>query len=1003
MEKPKLKWSRTSIEICYCDSLPGEHIHCPCTICENSAVSRSTEYNHWKLSQSIYGDVTSDNDSDNDTQKSSDNIMIIESDYYNPDDIDSEINQNSTFNETFESESDSIQSSEPDDTDESHENSSVNKTFESENNASESVEPIELYQFVGNMNNTSIRSSIQQSAHSTNGDNLAGMENTDGEEDPNDAVEIEKFVTFHVVKTMDLAAEMNASHHMTEKLLKHTGEILQLLNTEICDHWPSSYARAKSISEAGQLYSTPEAKAICFDKKEHPLHWYELDVGEPCPHCLSIPSLYRYYLPLKGKIIRWFSSETMCCSMLGHWKNKDSWLHKTGSTFPLNEIWDGSRFKEVQWFWDPAASWALPHQCNFCENIINMQKLNSGQNKVFTVTCDECQREQSVRLKYANGDPRNIALIGHWDGWQPGFGRGYSKGSGSIEVTIANMEKRERSKSENVFVTSFVPEHHLPNKQPTALDPYLNPLIDELVELFINGMEVDYPSDIMEGLNGGKFTVRCMLLCWTGDYPGHCQIGKFSRGGTHGCRLDKCKGESVDNSSTKYFKRNRENYVIANRWKERKLTDEYRKMYEIEMKPSIQAKLSAATDTGYTGLSLLYIPYKLYEFNYITDTTRDIMHLVALNLCKKLLKRIFETYITGASQDEFNEKMQNFPLTPDLQDGHCPKHIEKCNSWTAEEWHKFTFPMAEVLLIDLPDHEYHLIWLTARIVELLFHHRSGLTEQEVKDLDSICWRRLILLEEQIGPKQCVITCHNSIHIAQDILRFSHSDNHWVWKNERSIKRHKAVQTNFKNIEYTYAKAEIARETRMVHGKETPPWTHKEDDKNAVVSSLEGAKIYAWVCMVGFDDDPSTLIIFIGAGGDRNTHELDKSIADVTSSDGLNAELYTEYRSCYLPSTNTHLKKGSFVLFSDNSIGQLTQFILIKLLNGEPHKYVRAESFEKTNSLLKEFSIYKDAGKVVVKKASLIKRVVILYQTDEETYLCVDLKRPNFSFDYQVLS
>lgn len=123
-------------------------------------------------------------------------------------------------------------------------------------------------------------------------------------------------------------------------------------------------------------------------------------------------------------------------------------------------------------------------------------------------------------------------------------------------------------------------------------------------------------------------------------------------------------GESVDNSSTKYFQHNRENYVIANRWKERKLTDEYRKMYEIEMKPSISAKLSAATDTGYTGLSLLYIPYKLYEFNYITDTTRDIMHLVALNLCKKLLKRIFETYITGASQDEFNEKMQNFPLTP---------------------------------------------------------------------------------------------------------------------------------------------------------------------------------------------------------------------------------------------------------------------------------------------------------------------------------------------------
>lgn len=165
---------------------------------------------------------------------------------------------------------------------------------------------------------------------------------------------------------------------------------------------------------------------------------------------------------------------------------------------------------------------------------------------------------------------------------------------------------------------------------------------------------------------------------------------------------------------------------------------------------------------------------------------------------------LFELFIQISRQNQDNKVnkahaiFQSFSFTfihyflacfnLDLQDGHCPKHIEKCNSWTAEEWHKFTFPMAEVLLIDLPDHEYHLIWLTARIVELLFHHRSGLTEQEVKDLDSICWRRLILLEEQIGPKQCVITCHNSIHIAQDILRFSHSDNHWVWKNERSIKR-----------------------------------------------------------------------------------------------------------------------------------------------------------------------------------------------------------------------
>lgn len=58
---------------------------------------------------------------------------------------------------------------------------------------------------------------------------------------------------------------------------------------------------------------------------------------------------------------------------------------------------------------------------------------------------------------------------------------------GSIELTVANMEKEKRCLDENVFVSSFVPEHKLPNKQPSALDPFLDPLVTELEELFING------------------------------------------------------------------------------------------------------------------------------------------------------------------------------------------------------------------------------------------------------------------------------------------------------------------------------------------------------------------------------------------------------------------------------------------------------------------------------------------------------------------------------------
>jgi len=41
----------------------------------------------------------------------------------------------------------------------------------------------------------------------------------------------------------------------------------------------------------------------------------------------------------------------------------------------------------------------------------------------------KCQINEIVP-KFVNGDPRNIGLIGHWDGWQPGFGHVSSHSSG---------------------------------------------------------------------------------------------------------------------------------------------------------------------------------------------------------------------------------------------------------------------------------------------------------------------------------------------------------------------------------------------------------------------------------------------------------------------------------------------------------------------------------------------------------------------------------------------
>ena len=58
---------------------------------------------------------------------------------------------------------------------------------------------------------------------------------------------------------------------------------------------------------------------------------------------------------------------------------------------------------------------------------------------------------------------------------------------GAVEVTIANMHKKERCCSEEVYVVGFVPSHLLPKKRPCALDPFIHPLVSDVEDIFING------------------------------------------------------------------------------------------------------------------------------------------------------------------------------------------------------------------------------------------------------------------------------------------------------------------------------------------------------------------------------------------------------------------------------------------------------------------------------------------------------------------------------------
>lgn len=78
-------------------------------------------------------------------------------------------------------------------------------------------------------------------------------------------------------------------------------------------------------------------------------------------------------------------------------------------------------------------------------------------------------------------------------GWKP-FGTSY-RGSGSFEVTVANMRKTHRNHVDQVYLVGFVPCFEVPNLHQ-SLDPFLETLMKDLCNGFIEGFQENYPRGI---------------------------------------------------------------------------------------------------------------------------------------------------------------------------------------------------------------------------------------------------------------------------------------------------------------------------------------------------------------------------------------------------------------------------------------------------------------------------------------------------------------------------
>lgn len=539
-----------------------------------------------------------------------------------------------------------------------------------------------------------------------------------------------------------------------------------------------------------------------------------------CTHCGNKGYLKYYYLGLESKVKNWFKTETMCQKMLSHWNEKEHWLGREESWPLKKEFWDGQRWMDLQWFWDPSKVWPLPALCVHCGAVVSVDHLTTspdGVNNLKTVTCPECFETFLHSIEMARGSPLNLALIAHWDGWQP-FGTSF-RGCGSFEVSVANMTKRDRCHVEEVYVVGFVPCSDLPKDLPEYLDPFLKPLVDDLSKGFISGYNIPYPLQF----SSGEFhsspieNIRLLLLCWTGDHPGQCEVGKFLNQGKCGCRREKLQGQQLENSSNNHYYYGSNRFYFRHPCEKRQIEQELENLYDIENETRTTVRKAMSSKLGFTGISLLHkVLYPLYKFDVTKHMVYDVYHTIPLNVVKNQLTRLLELEMVDT--EYLDKQIKDFPSSKELMDGRLPRPVGKeCKGighWKAEGLQKFSFPMTTCIFEDKfqDDEEFQIQTLVSRLTELHFYSgRQGWTDEMINVHFKLAWRLNVLVEELQGLQMCTISLHNLIHIHEDIINFAACDNYWCAVFERAVKHYVKKSHNCKGIERTFASSEARRE------------------------------------------------------------------------------------------------------------------------------------------------------------------------------------------------
>lgn len=192
----------------------------------------------------------------------------------------------------------------------------------------------------------------------------------------------------------------------------------------------------------------------------------------------------------------WFLTEDQCDALLKHWEDRATWLNQPADYdhTEKSELWHGKRWQQLDYFWDPDQETLLPEKCPTCGLVICASQIASAKSgpdafSMVTCVCTHYSSEVTVAPRYMKGDPCNQAILMWFDGWAP-HSTSSKHSVAAIVVSHACMAKVERADCKSARVYLFIPVSQLPRDSPHKYDAFLQPLVEDLMDLYIEGQEV---------------------------------------------------------------------------------------------------------------------------------------------------------------------------------------------------------------------------------------------------------------------------------------------------------------------------------------------------------------------------------------------------------------------------------------------------------------------------------------------------------------------------------